>query len=283
MHSAYVLGTLHHSDTQFSAKHILHRSPSEICSSHTSASAHCHPDHDTALGSCIRLSACATVLQQDCAASAASVQPDHCTACRAVWLWQTCCMHSSISLADHHLLHSCRMCVTCSGVVLCWPLHQHGQSAPAVNGSSTRHCANHCKNYHARMLLHMRWHRHTCPHLSMLDQSTNLMVLLISLLVGVQFVSHASQNDMISFLDRHSLWQQQVQADCNQEEAYLEVWEFGHMEQTLCGMHAAFCRCTRKHSYQSRDASTPADGLFPAPIHSASYAYLVTRGTAATD
>jgi len=145
MHSAYVLGALHHNDMQSSAKHTLHRSPSRICFSHTFASPHCHRDHDTAWGSCIRLSACATVLQQDCVASAASVQPGHCTACQAVWLWQTCCMHSSTLLAVHHLLHSCRTCVTCSGVVLCLPPHQHGQSAPAINSSSTQHCTNHCR------------------------------------------------------------------------------------------------------------------------------------------
>ncbi len=145
MHSAYVLGTLHHSDMQSSAKHILHRSPSETCFCHTFASAHCHRNHDTAPGSCIRLSACATVLPQDCAASAASVQPDHCTACQAVWLWQTCCMHRNTLLAARHLLHSCRTCMTCSDVVLCLPPRQHGQSAPAVNGSNTQHCAYHCK------------------------------------------------------------------------------------------------------------------------------------------
>ncbi len=137
------------------------------------------------------------------------------------------------------------------------------------------------------MLLHML-HRRTCPHLSMLNQSTNLMVLLISLLTRVQFVSHALKlyrhNNMISFaVDRHSHRQSEVKADCNQKEAHLEVWEFGHVEQALCGMHAAFCTCTRKHSYQSRYTSTPTDGLLPAPIHSASYAYLVTRVTAATD
>ncbi len=79
------------------------------------------------------------------------------------------------------------------------------------------------------------------------------------------------------------MWRQEVQADCNQERAHLEVWEFGHVEQALCGMHAAFCRCTRKHCYQSRDSSPPTDGLFPAPMHSVSHAHFVTRVTAATD
>lgn len=70
--------------------------------------------------------------------------------------------------------------MTCSGVVLCSPPHQHGQSAPAVNGGSTQHYANHCKSYyHAHTLLHMQRHRHTCPHLSMPNQSTSLTVLLI--------------------------------------------------------------------------------------------------------
>jgi len=82
-------------------------------------------------------------------------------------------------------------------------------------------------------------------------------------------------------MDRHSVWQQQVQADCNQKEVYLEVWEFGHLEQALRSMHAAFCRCTSKHSYQSRDSSPSADGLFPVPMHSASHASFGTRVTAA--